>query len=80
MVADLHQPEILNRIEAAESDLILSLQWRRILRPVAIKLARYGVANLHNALLPLLRGCGPFSWAIHDGLECMGVTLHQVVD
>jgi methionyl-tRNA formyltransferase len=73
-----HQPEILERIRAAKADLILSLQWRRILRPALCKLAQNGAVNLHNAPLPLLRGCDPFSWAIHDGLQWMGVTLHQV--
>ena len=75
-----HTGEILSRIRAVSADLVLSLQWRRIIRGPLIQLAKRGVVNLHNSPLPLLRGCDPFSWAIHDGLEMMGVTLHQVVD
>ncbi len=75
-----HRPEILEKIRAASADIILSLQWRRILRPPLLQMAKNGTVNLHNAPLPLLRGCDPFSWAIHDGLEWMGVTLHQVID
>jgi methionyl-tRNA formyltransferase len=80
VVHNPHQPDILERIRAAGADMILSLQWRRILRPPLLGMPRLGVVNLHNAPLPLLRGCDPFSWAIHDGLERMGVTLHQVID
>ena len=75
-----HHEETLEKVRAAVADIIISLQWRRILRPPLLQLARRGVVNLHNAPLPLLRGCDPFSWAIHDGLERMGVTLHQVRD
>lgn len=75
-----HHPEILDTIRGADVDILLSLQWRRILRSPLLTLPRRGTVNLHNAPLPLLRGCDPFSWAIDDGLETMGVTLHQVVD
>jgi methionyl-tRNA formyltransferase len=78
VIRDPHRPETLERIRSANADLILSLQWRRILRPSLCACARLGALNIHNAPLPLLRGCDPFSWAIHDGLQQMGVTLHQV--
>ena len=80
VVGNPHRDETLERIRAAGADLILSLQWRRILRPPLLGIPRLGVVNLHNAPLPMLRGCDPFSWAIHDGLERMGVSLHQVID
>lgn len=80
VVRDPHTPEHLARIHSAEPDLLLSLQWRRILRPAQLGVPPLGIVNLHNAPLPLLRGCDPFSWAIHDGLLQMGVSLHQIVD
>lgn len=80
VVHDPHSPEMLARIKAAAPDVVLSVQWRRILKPSLIALASRYVVNLHNAPLPMLRGCDPFSWAIHDGLEVMGVSLHQVPD
>lgn len=71
---------MLKRVRDTSPDVILSLQWRRIIREPLISLAKSGVVNLHNAPLPLLRGCDPFSWAIHDGLDVMGVSLHRIVD
>eukprot|EP00003_Mantamonas_plastica_P024608 TRINITY_DN4614_c0_g1_i3.p1 TRINITY_DN4614_c0_g1~~TRINITY_DN4614_c0_g1_i3.p1 ORF type:complete len:251 (+),score=80.85 TRINITY_DN4614_c0_g1_i3:500-1252(+) len=61
-------------------DLLLSLQCRAIIRSSMIAIPKQGVINLHNAPLPLLRGCDPFAWAIHDGLMKMGISLHQVPD
>jgi methionyl-tRNA formyltransferase len=80
VVHDPHTPQMLARIKAAAPDVLLSVQWRRILKPSLIELASRYVVNLHNAPLPMLRGCDPFSWAIHDGLEVMGVSLHVVPD
>lgn len=77
---DPNEPAVLERISAAAADLVLSVQCARILRRPMLGLARHGVANLHHAPLPLLRGCDPFAWAIHDGLLEMGVTLHRIVD
>jgi methionyl-tRNA formyltransferase len=51
---------VLDRIKAANPDFILSLQCRRILRYPILGIPRYGVINLHNSPLPLLRGCDPF--------------------
>ena len=72
--------EMLNAIRACQASLILSVQCARLLRMPMIGLARHGIVNLHNAPLPLLRGCDPFAWAIHDGLLEMGVSLHRIID
>ncbi len=77
---DPNAPEMLDVIRTSQASLILSVQCTRILRLPMIGLAQHGIVNLHNAPLPLLRGCDPFSWAIHDGLLEMGVSLHQIVD
>lgn len=75
-----HSPAILAKLKEVNPTLILSLQCQKIIRFPVIEIAKLGVVNCHNAPLPLLRGCDPFAWAIHDGLLQMGVTLHQVLD
>lgn len=72
--------EVLMAIENVAPDIILSLQCRHIIRKKLFSIPTLGTYNLHNAPLPLLRGCDPFSWAIHDGLQIMGVTLHKILD
>ena len=37
------------------------------------------LVNLHNSLLPNYRGFHAFSWAIENGEEMIGYTLHHVV-
>lgn len=72
--------EVLQKMKSVDASAVLSLQCRRILRDPLLELFPGRVLNLHNAPLPLLRGCDPFAWAIHDGLHSMGVSLHQVLD
>merc|ERR1719409_665539 len=74
-----HSRAVLEKLGELKPTLIISLQCRKIMRMPFIKTANV-VVNCHNAPLPLLRGCDPFAWAIHDGLRQMGVTLHQVLD
>lgn len=72
--------DTLRAIKNVAPDIILSLQCPHIIRKDLFSIPPAGTYNLHNAPLPLLRGCDPFSWAIHDGLQTMGVTLHQILD
>ena len=65
-------------ISNARPHVILSLQCRDILKGKILSIPKLGTLNVHNAPLPLLRGCDPFAWAIHDGLKTFGVTLHCV--
>lgn len=78
--ANPNKADVLQQMQAVDASAVLSLQCRRILRTPLLELFPGRVLNLHNAPLPLLRGCDPFAWAIHDGLHSMGVSLHQVLD
>lgn len=73
-----HDEDALTKLRALKPTLLLSLQCQKIIREQVIECAELGCVNCHNAPLPLLRGCDPFAWALHDGLLQMGVTLHQV--
>jgi methionyl-tRNA formyltransferase len=77
---DPNDPEILSIVACCQPTLVLSLQCRRIIKEPLISIPTRGVTNLHNSPLPLLRGCDPFSWAIHDGLTKMGLSLHRIID
>ena len=73
-----HDEEAMAKLRTLKPTLLLSLQCQKIIREQVIECAELGCVNCHNAPLPLLRGCDPFAWALHDGLLQMGVTLHQV--
>ncbi|MBI2933023.1 MAG: hypothetical protein HYY16_15370, partial [Planctomycetes bacterium] len=57
-------------------DLILSFYYRAMLPMRALATAPRGALNLHGSLLPRLRGRAPTNWALVEGEERTGVTLH----
>lgn len=59
-------------------DLIISVQYHRILKPHHIARARQIAVNLHMAPLPEYRGCNQFSFAILDKAKVFGATLHRL--
>lgn len=72
-----NRPEFVAFLRSFKPDVIFSLQPRTIFRQPFIDSAR-AVINLHFAPLPALRGVAPCSWAITDGLDTMGATLHLI--
>lgn len=61
-----------------ECDLLISVQYDRILRARHIAKAAAIAVNLHYAPLPEYRGCNQFSLAILEGRQEFGVTLHEI--
>jgi len=64
---------------AEQVDVAISVQYHEILKPVHIEKASEITVNLHMAPLPEYRGCNQFSFAIIDGAEVFGTTLHRIV-
>eukprot|EP00928_Gymnodinium_smaydae_P076677 TRINITY_DN5973_c1_g2_i4.p1 TRINITY_DN5973_c1_g2~~TRINITY_DN5973_c1_g2_i4.p1 ORF type:complete len:381 (-),score=32.02 TRINITY_DN5973_c1_g2_i4:369-1511(-) len=75
--ASPNSEQVLMLMDEIKPDVSLSVQCRTIMKADVLSKAMRTV-NVHNAPLPLLRGCDPFAWAIHDGLDFFGVTLHDV--
>jgi methionyl-tRNA formyltransferase len=61
-------------------DFLFSIQYRRLLRPPLLRLPRCGCINLHFGLLPRYGGCYPVAWAILNGEQYAGVTLHYMTE
>lgn len=70
-------PEFLAKVEALRPDLLLSVQYDRILKAPLLAIPRHGAFNLHFGPLPRLRGCFPTKWAILEN-EPAGVTFHYI--
>ena len=60
-------------------DIIISVQYDRILSDKEINMASERVIKLHMAPLPEYRGCNQFSFAIIDEALEFGATLHEIV-
>lgn len=50
--------------------------WRRRIPPELLALPEHGFLNLHPSLLPDYRGPYPLFWALRDGRDESGVTVH----
>ncbi|UTW62993.1 hypothetical protein KFE98_02200 [bacterium SCSIO 12741] len=59
-------------------DTLISVQYHEILLPRHIELARQLAINLHMAPLPEYRGCNQFSFALIDGAEEFGTSIHRL--
>ena len=64
--------------ELPECDIIYSVQFHQILKQHDIDKARQIAVNLHMAPLPEYRGSNQFSFAIIDGTEEFGTTIHRI--
>ncbi|GAB4375091.1 MAG: hypothetical protein Kow0075_01230 [Salibacteraceae bacterium] len=65
--------------ESARADVIFSCFWGEIIKEEVLALPRLGAFNLHTALLPKHRGSRPIPWAIIEGDEIAGITLHKML-
>lgn len=72
-----NEPAFLAAIAESAPDLLLSVQYDRILKPPLLAIPRHGAYNLHYGPLPRLRGCFPTKWAILED-EPAGVTFHVI--
>lgn len=60
-----------------EIDLAISIFYERIIKADFID--RCGrIVNLHNGPLPRYRGVSPINWALKNGEDHHGVTLHEI--
>ncbi|MGB0838542.1 MAG: formyltransferase family protein [Chitinophagales bacterium] len=57
-------------------NLIVSVQYHKILKQIHIDQAQQAAINLHMASLPEYRGCNQFSFAIANDATIFGTTLH----
>ncbi|HBL25613.1 MAG TPA: hypothetical protein DD490_02130 [Acidobacteria bacterium] len=74
---DPSDPAFLEEARGLAPDLLLSVQYDRILKPPLLAIPRHGAYNLHFGPLPRLRGCFPTKWAILEN-EPGGVAFHCI--
>jgi methionyl-tRNA formyltransferase len=75
----LKDPAWGERMRALRPDLILSFYYRNMIPERLLALAPLGAFNLHGSLLPRYRGRAPLNWAIINGEDHTGVSLHVMV-
>jgi len=59
-------------------DVLVSVYFCQILKDEAIAVPRLGCVNIHPALLPRYRGSNPVFWAMLNGDQQIGTTVHWI--
>ncbi len=81
-LAEAHQIPVLAHedelLKLPSFDLLISVQYHRILKQKHIACAKQLAVNLHMAPLPEYRGCNQFSFALINNETHFGTTLHQM--
>ncbi len=75
---DVNDAETMTIIRGWQPDLVISIYLNQLIRRELIELPRLGCLNIHPALLPRNRGLFPYFWAMTNGDQETGVTLHWV--
>lgn len=78
LAADHNIPVFNNLDELPQCDILYSVQYHQILKHEHIDKASQAAINLHMAPLPEYRGSNQFSFAIIDGKEEFGTTIHKI--
>ena len=60
-------------------DLIFSFYYRSMIPMRLLRHARLGAFNMHGSYLPKYRGKAPVNWAVLNGEDHLGATLHYMV-
>jgi methionyl-tRNA formyltransferase len=75
---NVNDPAFVARVAELRPDFLLSFQAAPILRAPLIETATVAALNLHYGPLPRYRGVSPIAWALLNGEEAHGVTLHVI--
>lgn len=75
----LRDPAAVERLAAAEPDVLVVVAYGEILRQDVLSLAPHGCLNVHPSLLPRYRGSSPVQAAILNGDTETGVSIIKLI-
>lgn len=76
--ASVRSSEAQELLHRAAPDVIVSVNYRSIVPPSILRIPSRGAINVHGSLLPKYRGRTPAVWAIINGEEKTGITIHYM--
>ena len=77
---DINQSRGIDWLKNFEPDLILSIRFGKILQQPVIDIPKLGIINLHSGLLPDYQGVMATFWAMLEGEQSIGTSLHFISD
>lgn len=77
-ITNVNAPEYISHVKELSPDLIISYSAPQIIKPELLGIPKYGVLNVHGALLPDYRGCLPSFWYLYKDEKLGGATVHYM--
>ncbi|UFS68567.1 formyltransferase [Geomonas sp. RF6] len=80
LTSDINLRENVELLREISPDFLFSFYYRNMIRPEVLEIPARGALNLHGSYLPKYRGRVPVNWAIINGEEETGATLHYMTE
>lgn len=78
VVNNLNAKDYVQHVREVAPDLIISYSAPQIVKPELLSVPKYGIINVHGALLPNYRGCMPSFWYLYNDEKVGGATVHYM--
>lgn len=78
VVSNLNNKNYVQHVRDIAPDLIISYSAPQIIKPELLGVPKYGIINVHGALLPNYRGCMPSFWYLFNDEKLGGATVHYM--
>lgn len=78
IVSNLNAKDYVQHVREISPDLIISYSAPQIIKPELLGIPKYGIINVHGALLPNYRGCMPSFWYLYNEEKVGGATVHYM--
>ena len=75
---NINRKGFVEKVKDINPDLITVVNFPQILKREIINLPKKGCINTHASLLPKYRGRAPLNWAMINGEDKTGVTVHYI--
>ena len=73
-----NDPDFVRHIRELDTDLIISYSAPQIIKEELLNTPKYGIINVHGALLPDFRGTLPSFWYLYCDEKTGGATVHYM--
>ena len=77
-VKNLNAQEYVGHVRELAPDLIISYSAPQVIKPELLSVPKYGIINVHGALLPNYRGLMPSFWYLYNDEKLGGATVHYM--
>lgn len=77
-VKNVNTEEFIDWMERYKPDLLVSMSFNQILKADILASVKEGFINCHAGALPFYRGRNPLNWALINGENSFGITVHYV--